>query len=183
MALAGVVGGARAMTTDKTKNILLESAYFDPVAVRKTAKRIGVSTDASYRYERGIDPTVSDVALAAAARMIIETCGGTVCVVSSAGQIPADRVVIDYSPDMFAKKMGIDVPAETQTSILTALGYTVGEHGNKWRVFPPRRRVDVEIPELLLQILHAYTGMTKLQLRRIVARPSLCVHIWTRRWI
>lgn len=162
LALAGVVGGARAMTTDKTKNILLESAYFDPVAVRKTAKRIGVSTDASYRYERGIDPTVSDVALAAAARMIIATCGGTVCVVSSAGQIPADRVVIDYSPDMFAKKMGIDVPAETQTSILTALGYTVGEHGNKWRVFPPRRRVDVEIPETVIADIARIYGYDKI---------------------
>ena len=115
--------------------------------------------------------------------MIIETCGGTVCVVSSAGQIPADRVVIDYSPDMFAKKMGIDVPAETQTSILTALGYTVGEHGNKWRVSRPVAALMSKSQKLLLQILHAYTGMTKLQLRRIVARPSLCVHIWTRRWI
>ncbi len=162
LALAGVVGGARAMTTDKTKNILLESAYFDPVSVRKTAKRIGVSTDASYRYERGIDPTISDVALAAAARIIIAACGGTVCVVSSAGQIPADRVVIDYSPDMFAKKMGFNVPAETQMDILIALGYTVGEHGNKWRVFPPRRRVDVEIPETVIADIARIYGYDKI---------------------
>ena len=72
LALAGVIGGARGATTENTKNIILESAYFDPVSVRKSAKRLGISTDASYRYERGINPTITGVAAMNAAHIIMD---------------------------------------------------------------------------------------------------------------
>ena len=78
LALAGVVGGARGMTTDKTKNIILESAYFNPVSVRKSSKRIGLSTDSSYRYERGINPDGTLPALSLAAKIIMDACGGKI---------------------------------------------------------------------------------------------------------
>ena len=87
LALAGVVGGMRASTTDNTKNIILESAYFDPVFVRKTAKRHGVSTDSSYRYERGINPDGTLPALSKAAKIIMDTCGGKIVNVGGAGRM------------------------------------------------------------------------------------------------
>ncbi|MDE5615350.1 MAG: phenylalanine--tRNA ligase subunit beta [Alphaproteobacteria bacterium] len=171
LALAGVIGGARGMTTDDTKNIILESAYFDPVSVRKTSKRLGISTDASYRYERGIDPTISDQALADALKMIQSTCGGQVVAIKTAGEVEAERPVVDYSPESFAKKMGIDVPADVQTQILTSLGYTIEQHKNDWRVFPPRRRVDVEIAETVIADIARIYGYDKIA-AAAVHRPA-----------
>ena len=92
LALAGVIGGARGSTTDKTKNIILESAYFDPVSVRKSAKRLGISTDASYRYERGIDPTITGVAAMRAAQIIMDACGGKIVGAYAAGTDTAPDV-------------------------------------------------------------------------------------------
>lgn len=150
LALAGVVGGARGMTTDKTRNILLESAYFDPVCVRKTAKRAGMSTDASYRYERGINPTMTGPALSAAAEIITAACGGEIVSVVSSGADPVRNICIKYSPDMFRKKMGIEAPAAAQRDILRALGYCVTENGAVWDVTPPAARVDVEIADTII---------------------------------
>lgn len=162
LALAGVIGGARAMTTDATKNIILESAYFDPVSVRKTAKRLGISTDASYRYERGIDPTLSGAALGMAVRMITDACGGDILAVKSSGKNPVKEIRIDYSPDMFTKKMGIDVPADVQHDILISLGYIIAQKGDKWRLTPPTRRIDVEIAETVVADIARIYGYDKI---------------------
>ena len=104
LALAGVIGGARGATTNKTKNIILESAYFDPVSVRKSAKRLGISTDASYRYERGIDPTITGVAAMRAAQIIMDACGGKIVGAYAAGTDIAPDVKIKYTPSYFMKK-------------------------------------------------------------------------------
>jgi len=162
LALAGVIGGARAGVTDMTHNIILESAYFDPVSVRKTARRIGVSTDASYRYERGIDPTIGAAALNHAAQMISDACGGELVCVATAGKNPVADIRIKYSPDMFAAKMGIDVPSDAQTRILTALGYKITVHGATWVLTPPARRVDVEIPETVIADIARIYGYDKI---------------------
>ena len=89
-------------STDNTKNIILESAYFDPVSVRKSAKRIGVSTDASYRYERGIDPMITGCAVMRAAQIIIDMCGGKIINAYCAGSDKNPNTVIKYNPDYFA---------------------------------------------------------------------------------
>ncbi len=162
LALAGVVGGARGMTTDATQNILLESAYFDPVSVRKTAKRAGMSTDASYRYERGIDPTTTAPALGRAAEIITSACGGRVTGISVAGRDPVRDIKIKYGPDMFSKKMGLDVAADEQTNILKSLGYDITVRGNAWTLTPPARRVDVEIPETVVADIARIYGYDKI---------------------
>lgn len=162
LALAGVVGGARGMTTDATKNILLESAYFDPVSVRKSAKRAGISTDASYRYERGIDPTLTGPALATAARIITSVCGGDIVGATTSGKNPVRDIKIKYTPDMFARKMGIDVPADTQMNILKSLGYDIAVRGGAWTLTPPARRVDIEIPETVIADIARIYGYDKI---------------------
>ena len=162
LALAGVIGGARGSTTENTKNIILESAYFDPVSVRKSAKRLGISTDASYRYERGIDPTITGVAAMRAAQIIMDTCGGKIVGTFAAGSDDVSRVKIKYTPDMFAKKTGIDIPSETQREILLSLGYTVEVGKNSWTVTPRTARVDVEIPETIIADLLRIYGYDKI---------------------
>jgi len=153
LALAGVIGGARGMTTDETKNIILESAYFNPVSVRKTSKRLGISTDSSYRYERGIDPTITGIALSAASKMITDACGGKIVGTSIGGKLPVENRQIKYSPDLFMKKTGIEMNAETQREILNNLGFTVLETGKEWIITPRPARVDVEIPENIVSEL------------------------------
>ncbi|MDE6250904.1 MAG: phenylalanine--tRNA ligase subunit beta [Alphaproteobacteria bacterium] len=157
LALAGVIGGARGATTENTKNIILESAYFDPVSVRKTSKRLGLSTDASYRYERGIDPTITGTALAKCADIIMSSCGGKICGTGVAGNGVAPREAIKYTPDLFLKKTGVDMDADTQYQILSNLGYDVKRDGDAWHITPRPARVDMEIPEnVVAELLRIY---------------------------
>ena len=167
LALAGVIGGARGATTDDTKNIILESAYFDPVSVRKSAKRLGISTDASYRYERGIDPTITGVAAMNAAHIIMDACGGEIVSTFAAGTDAAPDVKIKYTPKYFAQKIGFDMDTETQKSILERLGYTIKISGDTWTVTPCPARVDVEIPETIVADLVRIYGYEKVGLKKM----------------
>ena len=171
LALAGVVGGARGMTTDKTKNIILESAYFDPVCVRKTSKRLGISTDSSYRYERGIDPTITGVALARAAHIIMGVCGGEIVGTGIGGKIPAENRHIEYSPELFARKTGVEMPVETQRDILKNLGFDVVEKSGIWTVTPRAARVDVMIPENIVSELIRIYGYDNI-IKNAAHRPA-----------
>lgn len=162
LALAGVIGGARASTTDTTKNIILESAYFDPVSVRKTSKRLGISTDASYRYERGIDPSITGIALAQAAKIITDTCGGDIVATVTSGKNPVRNISIKYNPNLFLQKTGVEMSSDIQHKILTALGYSVDITSDTWSVVPPHARVDVEIPETVVADLLRIYGYDKI---------------------
>ena len=164
LALAGVVGGARGATGDNTKNIILESAYFDPVAVRKTSKRIGLSTDSSYRYERGIDPTMTGRALSLAAKIIMDTCGGKIVGTAIAGKNDYKPRNIKYSPSLLMAKTGIDIDKKTQEKILSGLGYQIDIKKDSWIVTPPAPRVDLEIPETVIADLiriYGYDNIAK----------------------
>ena len=162
LALAGVVGGKRGSFTENTKNIILESAYFDPVSVRKTAKRLGVSTDSSYRYERGIDPTITGVAAMRAADIIMSACGGKIVGTFAAGTDNAPNVQIKYNPSYFLKKTGVDIDAKSQHDILVALGYTIDDSKSDWIVTPHTSRVDVNIPETIVADLLRIHGYEKI---------------------
>ncbi|MBO4480451.1 MAG: phenylalanine--tRNA ligase subunit beta [Alphaproteobacteria bacterium] len=162
LALAGVVGGSRGMTTDKTKNIILESAYFDPVCVRKTAKRLGISTDASYRYERGIDPTITGPALMFAVKIITDACGGEIIGFSASGNDSPTNPVIEYSPSIFIKKTGISMSDDNMKNILARLGYTGKMDGKVWKIIAPSSRVDVTIPETVVADLIRIYGYEKI---------------------
>ncbi|MDR0967808.1 MAG: phenylalanine--tRNA ligase subunit beta [Rickettsiales bacterium] len=145
LALAGIIGGSRGMTTDNTKNIILESAYFSPIGIRKTARRLKLSTDSSYRYERGIDPCMTTDALACATDIVMKQCGGEI-IGNDLSRGEFKNKVIKYDFKLFAKKIGIDIAPETQQKILKNLGYKFdGEN-----VVVPSWRVDALIPETLV---------------------------------
>ena len=161
LALAGVVGGKRGSFTEDTKNIILESAYFDSVSVRKTAKRLGISTDSSYRYERGIDPTITGIAAMRAADIIMSECGGKIVGTFAAGTDNAPNIQIKYNPSYFLKKTGVDIDANIQHDILVALGYTIDDSESDWIVTPHTSRVDVNIPETIVADLLRIYGYDK----------------------
>ncbi len=169
LALAGIVGGARAMTTDETTNIILESAYFEPVGIRKTAKRLGLSTDASYRYERGIDPNVNGVALAYAVQIIMDACGGKLVNVSTAGIDYVTPNKIAYNPAFCLQRTGINIAPATQREILESLQFNVSDgKGGIWTVTPRSARVDMTAPENIVSDLIRIYGYDKVGLSGVV---------------
>ncbi|WP_034257759.1 phenylalanine--tRNA ligase subunit beta [Altibacter lentus] len=122
MCIAGVFGGMHSGVTEKTTSIFLESAYFDPVSIRKTAKRHNLNTDASFRFERGIDPNITEYALMRAAILITEIAGGetTSDVVDIyPKKINDHQVVLNF--ENTARLIGEEIPKETIKSILTSL--------------------------------------------------------------
>ena len=176
LALAGVIGGARGSTTENTKNIILESAYFDPVSVRKSAKRHGVSTDSSYRYERGIDPTITGIAAMRATEIIMHECGGKIVGAFAAGIDTAPDITIEYSPDYFLKKTGIEMDLDIQRDILVSLGYTVDYSKPIWCIKPHASRVDVEIPETIIADLLRIYGYDKIASVHKHTTGEICAH-------
>ena len=165
LALAGVIGGARGCTNDKTKNIILESAYFNPVSIRKSSKRHGVSTDSSYRYERGINPDGTARALSYAAKIIMDECGGEIVNVSVAGRASYAPESVVYRPSYFEKKTGINLDEKTQRDILQRLHFDVQENKNgEWVITPNPQRVDVVIPENIVSELIRIYGYDKIGL-------------------
>ena len=177
LALAGVVGGARGMTTDKTQNIILESAYFNLVSVRKSAKRHGISTDSSYRYERGIDPDGTLRALSKAAKIIMDTCGGKIVNVGGAGRLSYTPESVVYNPKLLEQKTGIQIDSKTQKEILEKLHFDIKEDkkGN-WVITPTSQRVDIVIPENIVSELVRIYGYDKIGLKEMPQNTITAVH-------
>ncbi|SCX80163.1 phenylalanine--tRNA ligase subunit beta [Flavobacterium caeni] len=159
MCIAGVFGGKNSGVTETTNTIFLESAYFNPVSIRKTAKRHGLSTDASFRFERGIDPTITEYALKRAALLIQEVAGG---------EITSD--VIDVYPKKLedfpvflnfakaAKLIGQELPKETIKKILASLDIKVNSVTDAGLGLTiPAYRVDVQREiDVIEEILRVY---------------------------
>ncbi|MDZ7800477.1 MAG: phenylalanine--tRNA ligase subunit beta [Trueperaceae bacterium] len=158
--LAGVMGGLHDSVRADSDEVVLEAAHFDPVSIRKTAKRHGLHSDAHYRFERGVDPALPPVAAARAAALIAETSGGTVVPARSrTGGAPAPAE-IDFRPSRVSFLMAFDVEAPLQRRYLEALGCEVHEdEADAWRVRPPSWRFDLSIEEDLVEEvgrLHGY---------------------------
>ncbi|WP_299124390.1 phenylalanine--tRNA ligase subunit beta [uncultured Winogradskyella sp.] len=122
MCIAGVFGGIDSGVTESTSNIFLESAYFDPVSIRKTAKRHALNTDASFRFERGIDPNITEYALKRAALLITDIAGGEIASdIFDAYQNKIKDFEVRLSFENAKKLIGEEIPKETIKSILSSL--------------------------------------------------------------
>jgi phenylalanyl-tRNA synthetase beta chain len=126
VALAGVMGGQNSEVTADTTDVLIESAYFDPAATRRTAKALQLQTDASYRFERGVDPTIQPWAAARAARLIADLGGGDVT------STLVDEKAREYEPRVVGMRpvranqlLGLSVPTPDMIDLLEAVGFTV----------------------------------------------------------
>ena len=145
VAVAGVIGGANSEVSEATTNLLLESAYFEPVSIRKAAKALGLQTDASYRFERGVDPTGQARAAARAAQLIVEVAGGEIVPgLVDAHPMPHTPLTVILRPERVAKVLGIEVPIDDITRLLTAIGFEVEEGDGGLRCTIPPFRPDIE---------------------------------------
>ena len=159
MCIAGVFGGKNSGVTENTTNIFLESAYFNPVSIRKSAKRHGLSTDASFRFERGIDPTLTEYALKRAAMLIQEVAGGEITsdiVDVYPKKIEDFAVFLNF--DKTAKLIGEELPKETIKKILASLDIKINSISDAGLGLTiPAFRVDVQREvDVIEEILRVY---------------------------
>lgn len=160
IALAGIMGGANSEIAEGTRTVLLESAYFRPQTIRKTARRLDKKTDASYRFERGTDAHRLTVAMNRAAQLIAELSGGTVAKghIDVAGRLP-DLPRVNLRLARVKELLGYSLSGREVADIFTALGFEVlrGDR-DEIQVEVPSHRVDVAIEEDLIEEIARIVG-------------------------
>lgn len=159
MCIAGVFGGLDSGVTDATTDVFLESAYFNPTSIRKSARRHGLSTDASFRFERGIDPNGTVYALKLAALLVKELAGGTICgpLIDCYPQ-PIEPFAVELSLDYLRRLIGKDIPTDTVKTILHGLEIEIAaETDDVLQLRVPTYRVDVQRPcDVVEDVLRIY---------------------------
>ena len=154
VALAGVMGGDRSgILPGETTNVFLEVAWFAPDAIAGRARRHGLHTDASQRFERGVDPALQAIAMERATALLLEICGGApgpVVATEEAAKLPV-RAPVVLRRTRLDRVLGIAVPGARVEAILVALGMQVAGTNDGWQVLPPSWRFDVSIEEDLIE--------------------------------
>ncbi|MBB4730908.1 phenylalanine--tRNA ligase subunit beta [Xanthomonas arboricola] len=160
VALAGLMGGLDTRVTDTTRNVFLESAYFDPAAIMGRGRKFGLHTDAGHRFERGVDPALPPQAIEVATRLVLELAGGTPGPVVHA-QLPEHlpqpaRILLRRA--RIARVLGIQIDDAEVVRILSALGMQLEAVAEGWQVMAPSRRFDIAIEEDLIEELARIHG-------------------------
>lgn len=156
--IGGVMGGEPSGCSEQTTNVFLEVALFDPVRVAATGRKLGILSDARYRFERGLDPQSAAWGPEVAAKLILEICGGEASHVVTAGEIPAFERSIAFRPERVASLGGTEIAEETQTRMLNDLGFAVTKEGGHLKVDAPSWRGDVEGEACLVEEVMRVNG-------------------------
>lgn len=153
LAMAGIFGGLQSGVTDKTKHIFLESAFFSPLAIAGKARQYGLHTDASHRYERGVDPELQRSAMERATALLLDIVGGKAgpIVEAVAPEYLPKGAEISLSEAKLLRLLGHAIAKPEVTDILTRLGLTVSETDQGWQVIVPGYRFDISISEDLIE--------------------------------
>jgi len=176
--IGGVMGGELSGCTEATTNVFLEVALFDPVRVAATGRRLGIISDARYRFERGLDPESADWGVAVAAKLITELCGGEASEATSAGEIPRGRRSVAFRPGRVESLGGCAVAEDEQRRILADLGFDVakgsgGSGDASWQVGVPLWRPDVEGEACLVEEVLRLHGFEHLPMSPTVLDTTL----------
>lgn len=153
LAMGGIFGGEHSGVNEETQNVLLECAYFNPLSITGRARRHGLHTDASHRYERGVDPALQHKAIERATRLLIDICGGEagpVVDVTSEADLPT-RATITLRREKLDRLIGHVIADEQVSDILQRLGCNVAKTDAGWQATAPSWRFDMEIEEDLVE--------------------------------
>ncbi len=144
VAIAGVMGGLDTEVTEATTNVLIESAQFDPLCVRRTSRKLRLMSESNYRFERGVDPVGVDTASLRACQLILELAGGELAAgVADAWAAPYEAPEVAMRPQRCSDLLGLDVPAERQVEILDRLGLSPRPDGQRVVCTIPPHRADL----------------------------------------
>jgi phenylalanyl-tRNA synthetase beta chain len=153
--IGGVMGGEETGVTDSTKNILLEAAYFLPASIRRTARELNLPSDASYRFERGVDPGMILRASARATELIREIADGTPAKkIQTAGKLPANPPDVSLSYEKCDRVVGVAIKPKTVDEILTGFGLSKSKSAN-WNIPSYRRDLQRDV-DLIEEVVRAY---------------------------
>ena len=180
LGLAGIMGGLDSGAILETQNVLVESAWFEPVAIALSGRHHNIDSDARYRFERGVDPASVDSGLNLAVQMIVEICGGTVCQPVTAGDVPQETKTVRFDPQRVQQLTGLEIAENDMQAILEKLGFDV-ETGKIWQVTAPSWRPDIDDTtngaDIVEEIVRIYgldeVPSTPLPRHSGVAKPTL----------
>ncbi|MBL0732201.1 MAG: phenylalanine--tRNA ligase subunit beta [Desulfosarcina sp.] len=163
VAIAGVMGGLNSEVTNKTTSVLLESAYFDPSNIRKTAKKLTLNTDSAHRFERGADPAGTIKALHRAVQLVEKTgCGTLINGIIDKNPVPYKALSIDVKPEEINSLLGTDIKRGKIIELLEGIEFSVknkteNESDNSFVIIPPSYRVDIKRPvDIIEEVARLY---------------------------
>ena len=175
LALAGVMGGCDSAVGDSTQDIFLECAFFAPRAIAGKARRYGLHTDSSHRFERGVDATLQQRALERATQLIIEIAGGSVGPINEIKDESAlpKRLSVLLRRQRIEKMLGISLPDGQIQDIFVRLGMCIEQHPDGWNVTPPGFRFDIAIEADLIEELARVHGYNNIPNNSLLMRAEL----------
>jgi len=157
LAIAGVMGGQNSEISDSTRNVFLEAAYFNPSSVRKTRTNLGISTDSSYRFERGIDPENVETALDLVTELLLKYAGGEAEPAVFSSTYNRKTIIIEVPQSKITSVLGIEIPMDTSFEILQRLGFMPRLSENTISVTVPSYRGDIsEQVDIVEEIARVY---------------------------
>ncbi len=158
--LAGVMGGEASGCDDSTTDVLIESALWDPHNIAHTGRKLGIVSDARYRFERGVDPAFTLPGLELATRLVLDLCGGEASKIVVAGAAPDGTGAVDFPFSETKRLTGLDIPTDEATAILTRLGFSVAPSGEgRAKVRAPSWRPDIEGKADIVEEILRITGV------------------------
>ena len=176
LGLGGIIGGVRSGTELNSKNILIESAYFDPGITRKTAKILDINSDAKFRFERGIDPLSVKDGLAIASKLIVDICGGEVSNFDIQETIKFKKKTIKFDTKLVSKTIGINVKDKDVIGILNKLGFETKKNNKHLQVKVPSWRPDIfgeiDLVEEVIRIL-GFENVKSIEPEKVRTKPTL----------
>ena len=177
VALAGIMGGSRTAVSAETSSVFLESAFFEPVRLAGVARRYRLHTDASQRFERGVDPTAQARAIERATGLILDICGGAPgpCVVTLGDAVQRSPIRVSFRPNAVERVLGIAVTDAKMLEILLNLNMKVDARALPWQVEVPPFRFDIAIEADLVEEIARIRGYDAIPTRlpRMVSAPAL----------
>ncbi len=159
VALAGIMGGSETEVTAQTRNVLLESANFDPISIRRSSRALRLRTEASARFDKGLAPAIAVLALRRATKFIVELCGG----LASRGVLdvypsPREAIELRLTPSEIHRVLGVELTLVQMRSVLGRLGFDCREDGHALLVRSPEHRTDIQIPADLAEEMARLIG-------------------------
>lgn len=171
-AIGGIMGGEESGCSEQTTEMFLEAAFFDPIRTATTGRKLGIQSDARYRFERGIDPRSCVSGIEAATKLILELCGGKASDIVQAGQVPADDRRYTLRLGRIAGLAAVKVETAEARRILQALEFGVDDAAADWRVTPPSWRPDIigeaDLVEEIVRV-HGYDHIPSIPMPRLTA--------------
>jgi phenylalanyl-tRNA synthetase beta chain len=179
--IAGIMGGEASGCDEGTTDVLVESALWDPLNIARSGRALGITSDARYRFERGVDPDFCRPGLDLATALIVELCGGEPSEMVFAGELPGSAAAIDFPWSEVKRLTGLELPLPEMERALTSLGFAVSGSGERVQVVAPSWRADVGGKADLVEEILRIAGLDRVvstPLPRIadeVLRPVLTV--------